>query len=112
MKLGTETGSLTNHLLSGTKGEPKPKVGMGATILGWTDRHAATIIRVTPTQVHVQKDRAIRLDSNGMSESQQYRYERDTDALVLVFRKTKKGWKGHSGFLRVGDRNEYHDYSF
>ena len=32
MKLGTETGSMTNHIYSrATKGQPDPAVGMGAT---------------------------------------------------------------------------------
>lgn len=43
MKLGRETGSLINHLLSHSK-EPAPAVGMGATILGWSDRHPATVV--------------------------------------------------------------------
>jgi hypothetical protein len=47
MKLGTETNSLTNHLYArATKGQPLPVVGMGATILMWTDREPATIIDV------------------------------------------------------------------
>lgn len=113
MKLGTETGSLVNHLMSGTKGEPTPTVGMGCTILGWSDRHAGTIVKVTPTQVHVQQDVATRTDKNGASEIQEYTYAPDTTAPVQVFRKTKRGWRSTAGDgLRVGDRREYHDYSF
>lgn len=114
MKLGTETASLTNHLMSGTNGAPTPEVGMGATILMWTDRHAATIVKVTPSQIHVKRDKAVRADNNGMSEMQQYNYEADPTADVEIFRKTKNGYRkadgGHS--LRIGDRSEYHDYSF
>jgi hypothetical protein len=114
MKLGTETASMTNYLMSGTKGEPTPVVGMGATILMWTDRHAATIVKVTPTQVHVQRDKATRIDANGMSEMQEHVFEADPTADVEIFRKTKRGWRkaggGHG--LRIGDRDEYHDYSF
>ena len=44
MNLGTETGSVMNHLMSRmVRGEPAPRVGMGATLLSWTDRHAATV---------------------------------------------------------------------
>lgn len=39
-------GSLNNLMLTGTKGQPTPEVGMGATQLGWTDRHAYTIVEV------------------------------------------------------------------
>ena len=113
MKLGTETGSTSNWLLSGTKGQPKPEVGMGATVLMWTDRRACTIVKVTRTQVHVQQDKAIRTDKYGMSESQSYRYERDESAPVEIFRLRKNGaYKGPGGQLRIGERDAYHDYSF
>lgn len=114
MKLGTETASMTNYLLSGIVGEPVPEVGMGCTILRWTDREAATIIKVTPTQVHVQEDKAVRVDTNGMSELQEYTYTPDTTAPVQVFRKTKRGWcaAGGGNALHIGDRRKYHDYSF
>lgn len=113
MKLETETGSLVNYLMSGGT-PPEPKVGDGATILMWTDRHAATIVKVTPCTVSVQRDKAIRTDANGMSESQSYRYEPDPDAEVEVFRKTKRGWRksGGGAALLIGDRDEYYDYSF
>lgn len=38
MKLGTQTGSTTNYLMSGVKGQPAPEIGMGVTLLHWTDR--------------------------------------------------------------------------
>ena len=35
MKLGSQTGSVINHLYSrAVIGQPKPKVGMGCTLLG------------------------------------------------------------------------------
>ena len=47
MKLGTQTGSLTNHIYSrAVIGQPNPEIGMGATVLCWTDRHAATITAI------------------------------------------------------------------
>ena len=114
LKLGRDTGSLTNHMMSRPYGEPKPEVGMGATILMWSDRHAATIVKVTPTQVHVQRDKATRTDDRGMCESQDYTYERDPTATVEVFRLTKRGWRAPGGGagLLIGDRDEYHDFSF
>ena len=111
MKLGTQTGSLINHLTSRGQ-QSKPEVGMGATILMWTDRHAATIVRVTPSQVHAQRDNSKRLDTNGMSESQQYEFTPDPEASVEIYRKTKQGYKGPSGTLIIGHRSKYHDYSF
>ena len=48
MNLGTQTSSLVNHLYSrATIGSPDPKVGMPATVLMWSDRHAATVTKVT-----------------------------------------------------------------
>lgn len=74
MKLGTQTGSLVNHIY-GSSANPVPEVGMGCTVLGWTDRHAATIVEVkSPTKIAVVGDIAERTDSNGMSENQEYRY--------------------------------------
>lgn len=114
MKLGTETASLTNYMMSGTVGAPTPVVGMGATILMWTDRYAATIVKVTPTQIHVQRDIAKRIDKNGMSETQNYEFTTDPTASVEIFRKTKSGYRmtGGGASLRIGERDEYHDFSF
>lgn len=128
MKLGSQTGSVTNHIMSRmTKGEPKPFAGMPCTILCWTDRHGATIVDVLPNGViAVQTDKATRVDTNGMSESQKYTYERRPNGGKTYFRKAKTGaWQevmrnvatkrwnkveGHG--LRLGERDEYHDFSF
>jgi hypothetical protein len=116
LKLGTETGSLMNHLMSGTNGQPHPQVGMGATILGWTDRHAATIVEVSPSgkTIVIQRDNAKRIDSNGMSESQQYEFTPNADAERETFRLRKTGeYRSKYGAnLRIGERSEYFDYSF
>ncbi len=111
MRLGTETGSLINHIES-RFAQPTPEVGMGATILGWTDRYPATIVKVTPCQVHVQEDFAVRTDSNGMSESQEYEYSPNPKAHVEIFRKTKRGWRSGSRCLSIGRREKYYDFSF
>lgn len=112
MRLGSETGSLMNHLFTGP-GQIEPAVGMGATICCWTDRHAGTIVKVTRCQVHVQLDVATRTDSNGMSECQTYSYSPNPNGGVTVFRKTKRGWRSKNGYgLLIGSRREYYDYSF
>jgi hypothetical protein len=112
MKAGTETGSLINHVMSQSQASVEPYVGMGATVLMWTDRKAGTVIKVTKTQVHVQMDIATRTDSNGMSECQSYTYKPDPHGRVGVFRKTKKGWRSGAWGLAIGIRRHYHDYSF
>jgi len=131
MKLGTQTGSLTNHIISRmVKGQPNPEPGMGATILCWTDRHAATITKVwvdrRRTYVEVQEDSAVRTDRNGMSECQTYQYVANPNGHITVFRcerngmwrevnfnvKTKR-WNANAGHgLRIGDRDEYRDPTF
>lgn len=112
MKAGTETGSLINHVMSGCT-TTAPEVGMGATVLGWTDRYAGTIVKITPTQIHVQRDIAIRADQRGMSEIQNYTYKTDQTGLIEVFRKTKRGYRNRAGNgLLIGARQAYYDYSF
>jgi len=126
MKLGNETGSLMNHVFSGYNDEPA--VGMGATILMWSDRSPATIIEVNQKKryIVIQEDNAKRVDSNGMSESQQYEFVRNEKGITRIFRKNKKGeWvysyinpktnrivKAGGCHLRLGSRDKYHDYSF
>jgi len=131
MKLGTQTGSLVNHMMS-RNGFVLPKEGDGATLLGWTDRHAATVICVMMVNkkhtVSVQRDMAIRTDKNGMCESQEYEYKRDPSGQIVHFRwndktnswveivhneKTGRWNKAYSqsGVL-FGERNEYYDFSF
>lgn len=115
-----QTGSLMNLLMSGPKGQPVPEVGMGATILGWTDRHACTIVEVSASKrsVKIQRDIATRTDDNGMSDSQSYSYEPDTEARVQEFTLRKNGAYVEKGAsiresrLRLGERDEYYDFSF
>lgn len=132
MKLGSQTGSVVNHLYSRmVKNAPLPKIGEGATILGWTDRHAGTVIEVfskgKSVYVKVQSDIAKRIDSNGMSENQDYEYTPNPQGIVYVFKRKSDGrwaevswneqtkrfneYDGGKG-LRVGVRDKYYDYSF
>jgi hypothetical protein len=113
MKAGSsETGSLINHVYSRAQ-EVTPELGMGVTILCWSDRHAGTIVKITPTQLHVQRDIATRIDKNGMSECQEYTYSRDETQMPEVFRRTTKGYRNKAGNgLLVGTREKYYDYSF
>jgi hypothetical protein len=131
MKLGTETNSLVNHVLSrAVVGQPEPVVGMGVTILHWTDRDAGTITAVDligkQIQITVQEDRALRIDQNGMSECQDYRHERNPHGRVSYHRRDPSGvwkevafnartkrWVNLNGRgLRIGERRKYHDFSF
>jgi phage gp45-like len=113
-------GSLQNLMMSGNTATT-PEVGMGATILLYTDRHAATVVKVSASgkEVTVQRDKATRRDGNGMSDAQSYDFTPDPTAAEEVYTLRKNGaWvrKGQSlssgTKLRLGSRSEYYDYSF
>lgn len=124
MKLGKDTNSVNNWMMSGSKGQPTPEVGMGITLLHWTDRSAGTITRVElfksgPRTGQVRafwfkEDKAIRIDNNKMSESQEYRFEPQPDARERQARQKKNGaWcEVRSSQIALGHRSAYHDYSF
>ncbi len=95
------------------------KVGDGATILWFSDRTAVTIIEIGKNYVKVQKDRAIRTDGNGLSDCQEYKYERNESGEIYTFKKTRKGLYTDNGRsndygcrLSFGYRREYYDYTF
>jgi len=116
-------GGLVNRLMERDT-PPTPEVGMGGTLPSYTDRSAVTVVAVGLKDrglpmVGVQADRAIRTDTNGMSDAQQYRYEPQPDAPVVHFTLRRNGkWirRGESmnggQVLCLGYRSVYHDYSF
>jgi hypothetical protein len=121
MKLGRDTGSLINHVMSfAASGKPAPVVGMGATVLMWTDRHAATIVEVSANgkRVGIREDIATRTDANGMSESQTYSYAPNEAAAVEYYSLRKNGRYVRVGSsingtgLLIGDRRQYRDFGF
>lgn len=126
LALGKEPGSVVNHALIQTADQPEPKVGMGATLLGWTDRYAATMTDLTGDILTVQTDRATRTDANGMSENQAYSYEPDPDGTLHHFQRRDdewvpvqwndrtRCWVDHdAGYpLRIGVRDHYYDFSY
>lgn len=113
-----EYGSLVNMVAANSK-QPEPKVGMGATILMWTDRAPATVVEVKGKRIKVQPDNWKRVDSNGMSESQDYEYSPNLEAGLIEFSQRKNGrWvvvgqpvKGGIS-LMLGQRQRYYDFSF
>lgn len=116
MKLGKDTGSLTNYMM-GIGGDKIPEIGMGVTELCWSDRYPYTIIDITKSgkTITIQRDKAIRIDNNGMSEDQEYVYERDPNGIIYKARKNKYGrWQtiGDKTRLKIGEREKYYDFSF
>jgi hypothetical protein len=127
MNAGTQTGSLVNHIYSRmTIGAPEPTVGMGVTMLSWTDRHAGTIVEVNTKKryIAVTEDSKTRIDNNGISESQQYEFTAVMDGYRNYYRKDRKGqWRRcyfnnngrlvfGTGGLIIGHRESYYDFSF
>jgi hypothetical protein len=131
MSFAQQTGSMVNHLYArGVNGQPTPVVGMGATLLFYSDRRAATITKVELIRgklyLTVQEDYSVRTDKNGMSECQDYDYTPNPTGRVQLFRQGKTGmWeqvrknsetgryvKTDVGGLRIGSRNTYYDFSF
>lgn len=72
---GHTTGSLTNYLMGNNA--TLPQVGKGCTLLSWTDRHAYEVMSVSEDgkRVVIQQYKPERIDSNGFSEDQHYKYE-------------------------------------
>lgn len=103
------------------------KVGDGATICLWSDRHAGTIIKVTKSTITVQRDKAT-LDPNWKpefipggfaghctnQEDQTYTYERNPKGETYTFHWSKKyNCYGQPGNLKaIKGRREFYDYNF
>lgn len=118
-------GSLNSRLMEAAK-QPKPEVGMGATITYHTDRTACTIVSVSEDgkRIETTPDKAIRTDLNPdgsapMTDCQSYRYESQPDANRTAWTLRKDGgWVKEGEPLRKGQRiclgfrDEHYDYSF
>lgn len=69
------TGSIFNRLYEG-KQSGELYVGMGATEMLYSDRHAYTVQRVvSDKRVIVTRDKAERIDGNGASDSQEWSFK-------------------------------------
>lgn len=120
MSLLTPTANLMSNIMAnGT--QPTPEVGMGCTELMYTDRHACTIVEVvSPKTIKVQRDKAVRTDDIGRTDSgQQYHYEPNPEAAIQTVtlrgngRWVLKGQGSKNGkSFAIGYRDEYYDHSF
>jgi len=111
-------GSMMNLLASRSK-NPTPEVGMGATMLLWSDRHAGTVVEVKGKRLVWQRDKATRADTYGMSDCQSYTYEANPEGETEAFTLRKNGeWVREGSSMKsgttlgLGYRREYYDYSF
>lgn len=102
MKLGKQTGSFFNWMMS--KNQSIPVVGAGATILLWTDRHAYEVIEVDEKKKScvIQRYAPRRTDDFGMSDSQAYEYEELTNEKFSLYYKWG-GWKSRRDMVTFTD---------
>lgn len=136
MKLGSQTGSVINHLMaSGTIGQPEPTIGMGVTILSWSDRKAGTITRTgiwakcKAIEVREDHSRVVSGSTHDGTAKWEYAPNPTGNALFFVFKddqwrratneadprdfvKLKLYKKGSGQGLRIGSRETYYDPSF
>jgi len=131
MRLGSGTGSLVNHIYS-RSAPVEPEVGMGATLLSWTDRHPATVTEVFKKGKYkyftVREDRWERV-SGIMGESENVVYEfypsKEGEGREATYRIKESGYehvflnpdtgrffKMNTGGVIVGRREKYHDPHF
>lgn len=95
----------------------RPEVGMGATEHLWSDRHAYTIIEVSPSlkTIKLQADNSRRIDTNGMSEVQEYEFTPNPKGPTRVACLRADG-RYHIGGVKgnpvsIGYRDAYYDFT-
>lgn len=111
-----------------------PTVGAGATVYGYSDREAYTVIAVAPggRRCTLQRDKATLLNGHNSTEAdkltfspggfmghtsgrQRYSYEADPDGEKITATLRKDGtWRVANSKARVvmGVRNEHYDFNF
>jgi hypothetical protein len=131
MKLGTQTASVTNHLYArAVIGQPEPVAGMGATILMWTDRQAATVFRVfkagAAVIIETRDDKQTVISGSSHDGSAEWGFKTNVRGSARYFRRASNGmwqavrkneatgrWiKTNGNGLRLGERDTYRDPSF
>jgi hypothetical protein len=107
MNIGTQTNSVVNHLYSRmTIGAPAPVVGMGATKLSWTDRHAATVTKVTKLkskvwayEIFVIEDKPTVVSGSVHDGSAVYTFEPNPSGYADMYRMDSKTGKWVRGYI-------------
>ncbi len=113
--MGTKLfGLLQNRLMENAK-MPTPVVGMGATILMYSDRYACTIIEVTPKRIVLQHDAA----KDKAAYANDWETTPDPKGATEAYTLRKTGeWVKEGSPLRngtralIGTRDHHRDYEF
>ena len=104
------------------------QVGDGATVCGYSDRDAYTVVKLTSKTLTIREDKSTLLNGMNSGEkdalvchpggfcghvegTQRYSYEANPKGHTVVARLTKKGWKV-KGSRVIAGRSHYHDYNF
>lgn len=103
-------------------------VGDGATLSGYSDCHACTVIARTAKTLTLRRDKATLLNGTNSGQpdalrfspggfvghtsgTQRYEYSSDPSGYVVIARLTKTGWKAQGKALSAG-RHEHYDFNF
>lgn len=95
----------------------KPQVGMGCTECLWTDSHAATITRVSPSgkTIWYRQDNARVVKGSCQDGSAEYEYtfdENGHDKKATLRKDGNYRSTGTNYLIAIGTRREYYDPSF
>ena len=117
-------GSIVNRVYSGPASF-EPEVGMGATVLMWSDRHAATVVEVLRYKsgalagkvraIVVQEDRSTVVSGSAHDGSAVYEHTANPFSARETFYRNKAGQfalKCGNAKLAIGFRETYQDPSF
>ena len=115
--------SLTNILMSNN--DTTPTEGSYATIMRYTDRNVYFVNSVSSSgkRAIIERARPVRIDSLGMTDSQNYKYERVPNQVTEEikffrgkWRKVYTNWEGKKTSEPIsiifGIADEHYDYSF
>lgn len=94
-----------------------PKVNMGCTEHLFTDSHACTVTKVSPSgkTIYYRRDIATIIEGSAQDGSAKYRYEFDEDGYDCKATLRKDGnyrSVGTNYLIGLGHRTEYYDPSF
>ena len=109
---------VNGRLIEVKKEVPVVHIGDGVTVSCGTDSSPYTVIDVSKNgkKIKIQADNAVRIDNNGMSESQEYEYTPNLNGYIeeVSFRPKDGSFRivGTSSSVRFGFRRKYYDYCF
>lgn len=103
------------------------KVGDGATVHGWSDSHAYTVVAVSASgkTVTLQRD-SVKLNDGWRPDaipggffahvanngSQKWDMTPDPNGAKVKARLTKRGWRSAGSKVSLGVKREFYDYNF